>query len=112
MKYGHARADDGSGLNGTYASHIILRPGTHVVKLPAGLSSRVCAPANCALATVVNSLDMGRLPRFGSNNSAVVQGAGLLGIYAVAWLKKRVGMEKAFCLDVEPERLKTAERFG
>lgn len=112
MKYGHARVDDGSGLNGTYASHILLRRGTHVVRLPSKLSSRVCAPANCALATVVNSLDMGRLPRYGSNKSAVVQGAGLLGIYAIAWLRKRVGMNTVFCLDVHPERLKTAERFG
>jgi len=112
MKYGHARTDDGCGLNGTYATHILLRRGTHVVKLPESLSSRVCAPANCALATVTNCLDMGRLPRYGSNKSAVVQGAGLLGIYAVAWLKKRVGMDSVFCLDVQPERLKTAERFG
>jgi putative phosphonate catabolism associated alcohol dehydrogenase len=112
MKYGHARVDDGAGLNGTYASHIIVRPGTHVVKLPDSLSSRVCAPANCALATVVNSLDMGRLPRYGSNNSAVVQGAGLLGIYAVAWLRYRVGMEQVFCFDPSVERLETAKRFG
>lgn len=112
MKYGHARMDDGTGFNGTYASHIILRPGTHVVKLPTALSSRVCAPANCALATVVNSLDMGRLPRYGSNQTAVVQGAGLLGIYAVAWLRWRVGMEVVFCLDQSEERLKTAEQFG
>jgi threonine dehydrogenase-like Zn-dependent dehydrogenase len=112
MKYGHARVDDGTGLNGTYASHIILRPGTHVVKLPDVLSSRICAPANCALATVVNSLDMARLPRYGANQSAVVQGAGLLGIYAVAWLRYRIGMEVVFCLDRSIERLKTAERFG
>merc|ERR1719336_2739481 len=112
MKYGHAQLSDGSGLNGTYATHIVLRPGTHVVKLPAGLSSRVCSPANCALATVVNSLDLGRLPRYGSNKSAVVQGAGLLGIYAIAWLRKQVGMDTVFCLDMSPERLKTAEQFG
>merc|ERR1712224_876264 len=60
----------------------------------------------------MGSLDMGRLPRYGSNQSAVVQGAGLLGIYAVAWLKKRVGMESVFCFDVDPGRLETAERFG
>mmetsp|Transcript_152181 Transcript_152181/g.291508 ORF Transcript_152181/g.291508 Transcript_152181/m.291508 type:complete len:404 (+) Transcript_152181:65-1276(+) len=112
MKYGHAEISDGTGLNGTYATHILLRRGTHAVQLPAGVSSRIASPVNCALATVVNSLDESRLPRFGSNNSAVVQGAGLLGIYAVAWLKKRVGMEHVFCLDMSPSRLKTAEAFG
>jgi len=112
MKYGHARMSEGTGLNGTYATHVLLRPGTHAVKLPSTLSSRVCAPANCALTTVVNALDMARLPRYGSNKSAVVQGVGLLGIYAVAWLKKRVGMDSVFCLDMDAERLKTAEQFG
>lgn len=112
MKYGHSRISEGTGLNGTYASHILLRPGTHAVKLPNELSSRVCAPANCALATVVNALDMARLPRYGANKSAVVQGVGLLGIYAVAWLRKRVGMDSVFCLDTDAERLKTAKRFG
>lgn len=112
MKYGHTSINSGLGLHGTYASHILLRRGTHVVPLPSGLSSKIAAPANCALATVANSLDLARLPRFGSNNSAVVQGAGLLGIYAVAWLKKRVGMAHVFCLDTNASRLKTAERFG
>lgn len=112
MKYGHTPVSQAPALTGTYATHIVLGRGTHVVKLPPGLNSRVAAPANCALATVANSLDMARLPRFGSNNSAVVQGAGLLGIYAVAWLKKRVGMDHVFCLDMNAERLKTAEKFG
>merc|ERR1719162_764896 len=111
-KYGHTRVTEGSGLSGTYATHIHLKSGTHVVQLPNSLSSRVCAPANCALATVANSLDMARLPRYGANQSAVVQGAGLLGIYAVAWLRKRVGMQSVFCLDVDPKRLATAELFG
>ncbi|MCB0064393.1 MAG: alcohol dehydrogenase catalytic domain-containing protein, partial [Caldilineaceae bacterium] len=31
FKYGHAPLDNGSGLNGCYASHIVLRPGTHIV---------------------------------------------------------------------------------
>merc|ERR1719191_1411919 len=112
MKYGHAEWTSGHGLNGTYASHIVLRRGTHVVKLPDSVPSRIAAPANCALATVVNSLDIARLPRFGSNNSAVVQGAGLLGIYAVAWLKHRVGMDLVYCLDMNEGRLETARRFG
>lgn len=36
----------------------------------------------------------------------------MLGIYAIAWLRKQVGMERVFCLDMSPERLKTAEQFG
>lgn len=52
FKYGHARINDGCGLNGTYSTHVLLRAGTHVVKLPDHVTDRLAAPANCALATV------------------------------------------------------------
>lgn len=52
FKYGHAPLNDGCGLNGTYSTHVVLRPGTHVVRLPDHLSDEVAAPVNCALATV------------------------------------------------------------
>src|ERR1700733_11890542 len=34
FKYGHAPLDSGTGLNGTYASHIVLRAGTTIFPLP------------------------------------------------------------------------------
>jgi len=112
LKYGQTSMSSGCGLNGTFATHILLRPGTHVVKVPEALGSRECAPANDDLATVCNVLDTARLPRYGSNSSAMVQGANLMGIYAVAWLRHRVGMESVFCTDKNPERLRIAEQFG
>jgi len=113
MKYGHRNVHDQiSPLTGTYATHIVLRRGTAIEILPDGVTDRMAVPANCALATVSNSLDRQRLPRYGSNKSAVIQGAGLLGIYAVAWLKKRIGMDHVFCIDVNQGRLNTAARFG
>lgn len=106
FKYGHARLDDGSGLNGCYASHIVLRAGTAVVPVPAGLSDAVVAPANCALATVINALE--ELP---TCRSALIQGAGLLGLYACALLAER-GVERVYCADVDEGRLEWARRFG
>ena len=53
FKYGHARTADGSGLNGCYASHILIRAGTHVVRIPPHVTDRMAAPVNCALATMV-----------------------------------------------------------
>lgn len=47
---------DGTGWNGCYASHILLRKGTHVAKLPDNVPSRIAAPLNCALATMVNAV--------------------------------------------------------
>ena len=116
-KYGHARLDTGAAMSawsGCYATHILLTRGTHVTKLPSreALPDTYVAPANCALATVANALDVQRMPRYGYNSSAVVQGAGLLGIYAVAWLKHMVHMSQVFVVDKNEDRLRLAEAFG
>jgi putative phosphonate catabolism associated alcohol dehydrogenase len=107
FKYGHAARNDGTGLNGCYASHIVLRKGTHVFSVPEVLSDAVAAPANCALATVVNALET--LPD--PCDRALIQGGGLLGIYACAWLRHR-GVKEVFCADLSPERLGLVSDFG
>ena len=56
LQYGHSKIGHRSTeLNGCYASHIILLPGTHVVKMPDNVPSTIAAPLNCALATMVNA---------------------------------------------------------
>jgi putative phosphonate catabolism associated alcohol dehydrogenase len=107
FKYGHAPVTDGTGLNGCYASHIMLRPGTTVVKIPVGMPDAVAAPANCALSTVCNAVS--RMPS--TIRSAVVQGAGMLGLYACAYLKE-MGVEHVFCSDINIERLSLVADFG
>ena len=107
FKYGHAAFSDGSGLNGCYASHIVLRPGTQILPVPDVLSDAIAAPANCALATIVNALEI--LPE--PCESALVQGGGLLGIYACAWLRQR-GVKQVFCTDLSPQRLALVAEFG
>jgi putative phosphonate catabolism associated alcohol dehydrogenase len=107
FKYGHAGLHDGSGLNGCYASHIVLRSGTAVMEVPDALPDALVAPANCALATIVNALS--ELPA--SCESALVQGGGLLGLYACAWLRHR-GVGTVFCADLSPQRLAQVPEFG
>lgn len=107
FKYGHAALTDGSGLNGCYATHIVLRAGTQVLPLPVSLPDTVVAPANCALATIANALET--LPD--PCHCALVQGGGLLGIYACAWLRQR-GVSQVFCTDLCAQRLTLAEQFG
>ena len=106
FKYGHAPFAEG-GASGCYASHILLRPGTGVVAVPESLSDAAAAPANCVLATAVNVVS--QLPP--SCESAVVQGAGLLGIYLCALLAQR-GVGRLFCCDPDPGRLALAASFG
>ena len=107
FKYGHAPINDGTGLNGCYASHIVLRKGTHIVIVPDSLSDSVVAPANCALATAVNAVS--RIPA--GCRCAIVQGAGLLGLYACALLHER-GVENVFCVDIREQRLAQVHLFG
>ncbi|MEE2657509.1 MAG: zinc-binding dehydrogenase [Candidatus Latescibacterota bacterium] len=107
FKYGHARLDDGCGLNGTYASHLLLRAGTTVIPVPDALDDRIVASANCALATAVCAVN--QVP-VGADN-ALVQGAGLLGLYTCALLRER-GLSRVFCVDPLPGRRKLAEHFG
>lgn len=107
FKYGHADVHNGAGLNGCYASHIVLRAGTHIVRVPDELPDAVVAPANCALATVVSAVS--HLPEY--CQTVVIQGAGLLGVYACALLHE-AGVTNVFCVDVKEARLAHIARFG
>jgi putative phosphonate catabolism associated alcohol dehydrogenase len=107
FKYGHAAFSDGSGLNGCYASHIVLRPGTQIMPVPVVLPDAIAAPANCALATIINAFET--LPD--PCERALVQGGGLLGIYACAWLR-HCRVHQVFCTDLSPQRLTLVEEFG
>ena len=107
FKYGHAALDDGHGLNGCYASHIVIRPGTALFAVPDTLTDALAAPANCALATVMCALEHLPVPC----ESALVQGAGLLGVYACAVLRAK-GLQRVYCSDAEPERLELLPSFG
>ncbi|MEN9602996.1 MAG: hypothetical protein RIS56_2602 [Verrucomicrobiota bacterium] len=107
FKYGHGSLSDGSGLNGCYATHMVLRSGTHLVPVPNPLSDAMVAPANCALATMIAVLES--LPTPGER--VVIQGAGLLGLYGCALLKT-AGWKEVFVVDRQPARLLAVPRFG
>ena len=107
FKYGHASLESGTGFNGCYASHIVLRAGTTVLPLPDSVSDRMAAPANCALATMVAAV--GAFDRIGE--VAVVQGAGLLGLYGCALLR-RSGWRRVIVIEKHASRLELVEAFG
>lgn len=107
FKYGHASFSDGTGLNGCYSTHILLRSGTEILPVAENLADETVVPANCALATMVNAVS--KLPR--PCRSVLVQGGGLLGIYACALLK-HLGVENIFCMDLSAQRLALAQEFG
>ena len=108
FKYGHARNEGATALSGGFATHILLRPGTTVCHIPDNVTDGEAVPVNCAFATVVNGLTtIGTYP----NESAVIHGAGMLGIYAACYLREQ-DYNIVAVVDINEERLQTAKRFG
>ena len=100
FKYGHAANDEHS-LAGGFASHVVLRPGTAIVRLPAGLTAVAAAPASCAVATAAAAI---RIAGDLHGRSVVVLGAGMLGL-SVASLATARGAASVTVVDSRPERL-------
>ena len=71
------------------------------------MTDAVVAPANCALATMFHAIS--RLPA--NCRAVVIQGAGLLGLYACAILNER-GVNHIFCVDIQEQRLQLVSQFG
>lgn len=110
FKYGHSSVEEGSGFNGCFSSHIILRKGTHLVEIPESMPDSHAVPANCALATMVAVLEP-LLKAEVRPEKIMIQGAGLLGIYGSALLKHH-GFKEVWVTDIVRERLELAEEFG
>lgn len=107
FKYGHVRVDKESVLHGTYASHMLVRGGTHLVEVPDRISDGVAASMNCSLATMANVTEHLPVPC----RVAVVQGAGLLGLHGCALLRD-AGVERVMLVDHDESRLAGARQFG
>lgn len=108
FKYGHTCIHDGLPLSGGFAEYVYLRPGTAVFHVPEALSDELACPANCALATVVNGLEAGCVR---PGERVLIQGAGLLGLYATALLKD-MGASEIVVTDIDDARLQLARQFG
>jgi putative phosphonate catabolism associated alcohol dehydrogenase len=100
FKYGHAD-DAAHPLAGGFADHVLLRRGTAIVRLPAGLSAAAAATASCAVATAAAVLGASGGVR---GRSVVVLGAGMLGL-SVASLAAAGGAASLTVIDARPERL-------
>ncbi len=107
FKYGHARWEERSAPDGCYATHIVLRGGTHVVKLPEAVTDRMAVAANCALATMVHAVEKLR----GDERTVWIQGGGLLGLFGAALLQDR-GVPRIIVTEPDPRRRALAAELG
>lgn len=107
FKYGHARWEENGVPDGCYATHIVLRGGTHVVKLPDAVTDRMAVAANCALATMVHAVEKLR----GDERTVWIQGGGLLGLFGAALLQDR-GVSRIVVTEPDPRRRAVAAGLG
>ncbi len=108
FKYGHSVSDVPPYFLGTFGQYVYLKPGTGVFKLPDDLPDETASPLMCAAATVAGGLEkIGLDP----GDSVVIQGAGMLGLYAAAFASA-LGARQVIMVDILDKRLEEAKRFG
>jgi threonine dehydrogenase-like Zn-dependent dehydrogenase len=95
-------------FKGTFGDYFYLYPQHTVFRVPDDLPDELVVGVNCAMAQVTCGLDLAQL-RVGE--SVVIQGAGGLGLYAIAVARER-GAGRIIVVDGVPERLEVAAMFG
>jgi len=95
-------------FKGTFGDFFYLYPNHTVFKVPDELSDELVAGVNCAMAQVTCGWDVAQL---GVGETVVIQGAGGLGLYAIAVARER-GAGRIIVVDGVPERLEVASMFG
>lgn len=95
-------------FNAAYGQYYYLHPGQKCFRVPDNVSDDLAAPANCALAQVIDGLAESNAS-FG--DTVVIQGAGGLGVLAAAVAKER-GVGQVIVVDGVDSRLDLARQFG
>ena len=95
-------------FNNAYGDYYYLRPGGFAFRIPDEVSDDVATPANCALAQVIYGLTRAGLR---AGDTVVIQGAGGLGLNAVA-VARDMGADRIIVVDRVAARLELARAFG
>lgn len=93
---------------GGYAEMHYLQPRTNIFKLPDDLPTESVIGAGCALNTALHGIERTGI---GHRDIVVVQGAGPVGIAALACAKS-AGASQVIVLGAPKHRLEMAKRFG
>lgn len=109
-KYGHERIGVHGDLTGAFASHVQLRAGTTIVRVPETLPAAALAPASCATATAWAAVARAGRDHPLEGAAVRVHGAGLVGLTAAAIATEQGAAVEV--LDPDQERRALAERFG
>ena len=96
-------------LTGAFAEYGYVYPTSGRVKVPDGIPDTLAAAASCALRTTVHAFD--RLGSLDGRHTVVVQGAGPLGLFALA-KAVTMGPRQVIVIGAPAERLALAEKWG
>lgn len=99
--------DEAPHFHTPWATHYYIHSGQHVYKVPDNVPDHAASSANCALSQVFFSLDRVKLCY---DETLVVQGAGGLGLHAMAVAKARGA--RVIAIDGVDLRLQRAKAFG
>ncbi len=95
-------------FTGTYADFLYLPPNHPAFRVPDELPDDLLGPINCAMGTVTEGLIQAGAHE---GQYVVIQGAGGLGLNAIA-MAKDMGAHQVIVLDRLENRLRLAEEFG
>ena len=107
-KYGHESALRPPHLLGGFGRFCYLLPGTGIVLVPEELTDEEVAPVNCGVATMAAVIEAAAIE---PDDTVVVLGAGLLGLYGVAMARGQ-GPAHVAAIDTVAARRSLARRFG
>ena len=96
-------------LLGGCATHQYVPPRSAIIKVPEGVPSELAASAACALRTIMHGFE--RLGVVHAHETAVVQGTGPVGLYALAVAKSR-GFKRVFSIGAPATRVAVARDWG
>jgi threonine dehydrogenase-like Zn-dependent dehydrogenase len=102
------RCDKPPHFLGGYAEFHYLHRGTTIFNLPEELPTEAVIGAGCALNTVIHGIERIGI---GWRDNVVVQGAGPVGIAALA-VAKSAGADQVIVIGAPRHRLEIAQRFG
>ena len=94
--------------NSGFSQYFVLRSPHFIFHSPKSLNDEALVSLNCALAQVVEALNVGKV-NFGDN--VVIQGAGALGIYATS-VARNMGANEVIVIDGHESRLNLARQCG
>lgn len=107
LKYGHELLTTDPPLTGAFAEYVYLVPGTAIYPISDSLRDSDVVFANCSLATMCAGV---RMLDISAGETVLVQGAGMVGLCAVALCASRGA--RVCVTDVDDSRLARAVEFG